>query len=336
MSEQFNIAVVGAHTLVGKALIELIEQREFPVDCLYPLAADASIADAGMYKNKPLKIKELNDFDWSQVHLAFFCEDQESTLKFATIAAESGVAVIDTTSSFIDRQDIPMVIPHLNGSAIADFRNSNIISSPSSASIQLWTVLKPIADQVAITRINLTNHHSVSSAGESGIKELAKQCSKLLNGMQIEDNPYSAQLAFNILPTVGQLGDDGISTDERLINNEAAKFLGDDSGFINTVSVMTPVFYGLAQSINIETISPIDPEEVAQWLTQCDQIEYDPTHVPTQVGDASGTDMVHVGRLRSDLSHPNGLNVWTVADNTRAGTALNSLKIAELLIRDYY
>lgn len=336
MSEQFNIAVVGAQSLIGKALIELIEQREFPVDQLYPLSVDASSGDAGLYKNKPLSLKDIADFDWSQVHLAFFCEDQPTTLNFAPQAADAGVAVIDSTGAFIDRPEVPMVIPHLNGGAIADFRNTNIISSPSSASVQLWTVLKPIADNVGIARVNVTNLHSVSSAGESGVQELARQCTKLLNGLQVEDSPYPAQLAFNILPAVGQLLDNGFSSDEQLMANEAAKFLGDDSGFMNPVSVMTPVFYGLGQSINVETLSPIDPEQVAQWFAESDQIEFDPMHQPTQVGDASGSDYTHVGRLRVDPSHPHGLNLWTVADNARTGSALNCLKIAEMLIREYY
>lgn len=336
MSEQFNVAVIGAQSLIGKALIEMMEQRDFPVDQLYPLSIDALSADAGLFKTKPLTVGNVADFDWSRVHLAFFCEDRQTTLNFASKAADAGVAVIDSTSAFIDRPEIPMVIPHLNGSAIADFRNTNIISSPSSASIQLWTVLKPIADNVGVARVNLTSHHSVSSAGESGVQELARQCAKLLNGLQVEDNPYPAQLAFNILPAVGHILDNGLSSDEQLISDEAAKFLGDDSGFINATSVMTPVFYGLAQSINVETLSQVEPEQIAQWFSEHHEIEYDPTHQPTQVGDASGSDLTHVGRLRADPSHPHGLNIWSVADNARAGSALNCLKIAETFIREYY
>jgi len=336
MSEQFNIAVIGAHSLIGKVLIELLEERAFPVDQLHALSSDATEAQAGLFKNKPLLTKDVTDFDWSQVHLAFFCEEKESTVKFAPIAAEAGVAVIDSTSAFVDRPEIPMVIPHLNGEAIADFRNTNIISSPSSASVQLWTVLKPIADNVGIARINLVNHHSVSSAGEAGVQELARQCARLLNGLEVEDNPYPAQLAFNILPAVGPLLDSGLSTDELLVSNEAAKFIGNDSGFINATSVMTPVFYGLAQTINIETLTPVEPEQVIQWLEEFEQIEFDPSHQPTQIGDAKDSEYVHVGRIRADQSHPQALNLWTVADNTRAGSALNCVKIAEMLLRDYY
>jgi aspartate-semialdehyde dehydrogenase len=336
MSERFNIAVVGAHTLIGKVLIELIEERDFPVDQLHALSVDAAEAEAGLFKNKPLIVKSVVDFDWSQVHLVFFCEDSQSTIEHAPLAADAGVAVIDSTSAFVDRPEIPMVIPHLNGEAIADFRNTNIISSPSSASVQLWTVLKPIADNVGIARINLVNHHSVSSAGQAGVQELAKQCAKLLNGLEIDENPYPAQLAFNILPNVGPLLENGLSSEEQLVADEAAKFMGDGSGFINITSVMTPVFYGLAQSINVETLTQVEPEEVAQWFAQFDQIEFDPSHQPTQVGDAKDSEYVHVGRLRTDPSHPHGLNLWTVADNARSGSALNSLKIAEMLLRDYY
>ncbi|NRA84810.1 MAG: aspartate-semialdehyde dehydrogenase [Gammaproteobacteria bacterium] len=336
MSEQFNVAVIGAQSLIGKSLIELIEQRDFPVDKLFALSSDPSAEDASLFKNKPLALKDVADFDFSQVHLAFFCEDSETTLAYAQKAADAGVPVIDGTCAYVDRLEIPMVIAHLNGDAIADFRNTNIITSPSSASIQLWTALKPIADHAGITRVNVVNHHSVSSAGEFGIKELAKQCAKLLNGLQVEDNPYSAQLAFNLLPTVGTLLDNGMSTDEQLIADEAARFMGDDSGFINPTSIMTPVFFGLGQSVSIETLSPTDPEQVAQLFDQIDEIEFDASHQPTQVGDASGSEFTHIGRLRQDPSHPHGLNLWIVGDNARAGVALNCLKIAETLIRDYY
>ncbi len=336
MSERFNVAVFGATTALGKAVVELLQEREFPIDTLTALAQDEQEDASVLFKGKNVAITPAQKFDWNKVNLAFFCDTDEASLKHAPLAAEAGVAVIDATNAFNQRPEIPMVIPHINTDAIGDFRNANIIVSPSASVVQLWTVLKPIYDQVGISRINVTCHHSVSSAGNLGINELARQCGKLLNGMQVEDNPFSAQLAFNNLPQVGTLQDDGLTDIEQQLIDQSTKLLGDSSVMINPVSIMTPVFYGLAQSVNIETTNPVEADDVANWLDLVEMIERDPTHQPTQVEEANGSDFVHVGRLRCDPSHPHGINLWSVADNIRTTSALNCLKIAELLIRDYY
>lgn len=336
MSEKFNVAVVGATTALGKAIVELLEERDFSINALTAVAHEEQEDASVIFKGKNVAITATDKVDWSNVNLAFFCETDEVSLKFAPLAADAGVAVIDATNAFNQRPEIPMVIPHINADAIGDFRNANIIVSPGASVVQLWTVLKPIYDQVGISRVSVTCHHSVSSAGNLGINELARQCGKLLNGLQVEDNPFSAQLAFNNLPQVGKLLDSGLTDIEQQVVEQSAKLLGDSAVMINPVSVMTPVFYGLAQSVNVETINPIEAEDVANWLDQVDLIERDPTHQPTQVEDASGSDFVHVGRLRCDPSHPHGLNLWSVADNIRTTSALNCLKIAESLVRDYY
>ena len=339
MSEKFNVAVIGATTAMGTALIQLLEQRDFPLASLKAIEADIDNVDENAsvkFKTEHIAINSIVDFDWSTVHLAFFCDSDEVSLKHAPLAAEAGVAVIDSSSAFDKRIDVPMVIPHINGDAISDFRNANIIVSPAASVVQLWTVLKPIFDQAGIARINLTCHHSVSSAGEQGIKELARQCAKLLNGMSVEDNPFSSQLAFNLLPQVGQLQEDGSTNIEQQIVDQSIKLLGDNAIMINSTSVMTPVFFGLSQSINVETINPVDIEQVSQWFDEVEQIEFDATYQPTPVDDGSDNEFVHVGRLRMDPSHAHGINLWTVADNIRTCGALNSLKIAELLVRDYY
>jgi len=336
MSEKFNVAVVGATTALGKAVIELLEQRDFPIDALIAITAEASEDDSVVFNGKNHALELADSTDWSKFNIAFFCDTAEVSLKFAPLAADAGVAVIDATSAFNTRPEIPLVIPHINGDAISDFRNANIIISPSPSVVQLWTVLKPIYDQVGIARINVTCHHSVSSAGTLGINELASQCSKLLNGMPVEDNPFSAQLAFNNLPQVGKLLDNGLTDFEQAVVDQSVKLLGDSAVMVNPVSVMTSVFYGLAQSVNIETLNPVEPDDVVNWLGDVEQIEIDPTHVPTQIEDANGSDFVHVGRLRSDPSHPHGINLWSVADNVRTTSALNCLKIAEKLIREFY
>lgn len=336
MSEKYNVGVVGASTAHGKAIIELLQDRDFAIETLSAIEVDPSEDSSVLYNGKNVAITAADKVDWSTLHFAFFCDSAETSLKFAPLAADAGVAVIDSTSAFTTRPEIPMVIPHINAAAIGDFRNANIIVSPSASVVQLWTALKPIYDNAGIARINVTCHHSVSSAGDLGINELARQCGKLLNGLQVEDNPFSAQLAFNNLPTVGQLNDDGLTDIEQTVIDQSAKLLADSAVTINPTSIMTPVFYGLAQSINVETLNPVEPADVINWLSEVDVIEYDASYQPTQVSDAAGSEFVHVGRVRVDPSHPHGVNLWTVADNIRTTVALNCLKIAEALVRDYY
>jgi len=336
MSEKYNVGVIGATTSMGKAIIELLQQRDFAIADLIAIASDEQEDPVVVFQGKNIDLHQASTVDWSKLNIAFFCDTDETSLKYAPLAADAGVAVIDASNAFSQRPEIPMVIPHINGNAIGDFRNANIIVSPCASAVQLLTVLKPIYDQVGIARVNVTSHHSVSSAGELGIKELARQCAQLLNGLGVEDNPFSAQLAFNNLPQVGNIDEDGLSSSERQVAQQSTKLLGDNSMTINAVSVMTPVFYGLAQSVNIETLSPVEPQDVASWFDQVDELELDPTHQPTQVEDATGTDLVHVGRLRTDPSHPQAINLWSVADNIGTCSALNCLKIAETLVRDFY
>jgi len=336
MSEQFNVGVVGANGAVGKAIIEILEERDFAIDKLTPIDVEISDDATALFKSKSIAIKEAKDVDWSSMHIVFFCHTDDVSLKFAPIAAEAGVAVIDCSNAFNTRPEIPMVIPHINGDAIGDFRNANIIVSPAASVVQLWTVLKPIYDNVGISRINLMSHHSVSSAGDLGIKELARQCGKLLNGLGVEDNPFASQLAFNVLPVVGTELENGSTDIEEAVYNQSVKLLGDSSLLINSTAVMTPVFYGMGQSINIEMSQPIEPDQIREWFHSVEHIEIDGEHVPTQIDDATGSDFVHVGRLRSDKSHPHGINLWSVSDNVRTGTALNCVKIAETLVRDFY
>lgn len=336
MSEKYNIAVVGASSALGKAVIELLEERDFPVGNLLAVEVSEQEDASVLFQTKNIAITAAKEVEWSNVNIAFFCDSNDTSLAHAPLAADAGVAVIDATSAFNKRPEIPMVIPHINGDAIADFRNANIIISPSASVVQLWTVLKPIYDNVGISRISVTCHHSVSSAGNLGINELARQCGKLLNGLQVEDNPFSAQLAFNNLPTVGVLQESGLTDIEEQLIEQSVKLLGDNAVMINPTSVMTSVFYGLAQSVSIETINPVEAQDVQMWLADVDQVEHDSTHQPTQVGDANGSEFIHVGRLRQDPSHPHGINLWSVADNIRTTAALNCLKIAESLSRDFY
>ncbi len=337
MSRAFDVAVLGATGLVGQHMIEILEQRGFPVNKLYPLASERSAGGKVSFKGEDVTVLNADEFDWSQVQIGFFSAGGDISAKFAPIAAEAGCVVIDNTSHFRYDADIPLVVPEVNPQALADFRNRNIIANPNCSTIQMLVALKPIHDAVGIERINVATYQGVSGAGKSAMDELAKQTANLLSGKEVKVEEFSRQIAFNVIPQIDVFLDNDYTKEEMKMVWETKKILGDDSILVNPTAVRVPVFFGHGEAIHIETRAPIDAEEVKTLLanTQGITLKADREEFPTQVGDASGKDDVFVGRVRNDISHPNGINMWVVADNVRKGAALNSVQIAEVLVRDY-
>jgi aspartate-semialdehyde dehydrogenase len=337
MSRAFDVAVLGATGLVGQHMIEILEQRGFPVNKLYPLASERSAGGKVSFKGEDVTVLNADEFDWSQVQIGFFSAGGDISEKFAPIAAEAGCVVIDNTSHFRYDADIPLVVPEVNPHALADFRNRNIIANPNCSTIQMLVALKPIHDAVGIERINVATYQGVSGAGKSAMDELAKQTANLLSGKEVKVEEFSRQIAFNVIPQIDVFLDNDYTKEEMKMVWETKKILGDDSILVNPTAVRVPVFFGHGEAIHIETRAPIDAEEVKTLLanTQGITLKADREEFPTQVGDASGKDDVFVGRVRNDISHPNGINMWVVADNVRKGAALNSVQIAEVLVRDY-
>jgi aspartate-semialdehyde dehydrogenase len=271
------------------------------------------------------------------VHIALFSAGCEISEKWAPIAADEGVVVIDNSSQFRYEYDVPLVIPEVNPEAVAEFRNRNIIANPNCSTIQMLVALKPIHDAVGIDRINVSTYQSVAGAGKKGIDELAGQTAKLLNGMPAEPEAFSQQIAFNCIPQIDTFMDDGYTKEEMKMVWETQKIFNDASIAVNPTCVRVPVFYGHAESVHLETLAPIDAEQVTQLLEQAEGIEiFHGEDFPTQVRDAGGKDHVMVGRIRNDISHHSGVNLWVVADNVRKGAATNAVQIAEVLIRDYF
>lgn len=337
MSRSFDVAVLGATGLVGQHMIEILEQRGFPVNKLYPLASSRSAGGKVTFKGKDITVLDAENFDWSLVQLGFFSAGGSVSAKFAPLAAEAGCVVIDNTSEYRYEPDIPLVVPEVNAHALADFRNRNIIANPNCSTIQMMVALKPIHDAVGIERINVCTYQSVSGAGKEAMDELAAQTAAMLSGREVKTEAFSRQIAFNVIPQIDVFLDNDYTKEEMKMVWETQKILGDDSIRVNATAVRVPVFFGHGEAIHIETRQPIDAQDAKALLASAPGIilKGEREEFPTQVGDASGKDEVFVGRVRNDISHPNGLNMWVVSDNVRKGAATNSIQIAEVLIRDY-
>ncbi|NOH81946.1 aspartate-semialdehyde dehydrogenase [Vibrio sp. RE86] len=337
MSQQYNVAVLGATGAVGETILEVLQERKFPVGEIFLLASERSAGKTYRFNGKTVRVQNVEEFDWSQAHIGLFSAGGELSAKWAPIAADEGVIVIDNTSQFRYEYDIPLVVPEVNPEAIAEFRNRNIIANPNCSTIQMLVALKPIHDAVGIERINVSTYQSVSGAGKAGVDELAGQTAKLLNGMPAENEQFSQQIAFNCIPQIDQFMENGYTREEMKMVWETQKIFNDPGITVNPTCVRVPVFYGHAEAIHLETCAPIDAQEVINLLENTEGVEvFQGEDFPTQVRDAGGKDHVMVGRIRNDISHHSGVNLWVVADNVRKGAATNAVQIAEVLIRDYY
>lgn len=339
MSKTFDVAIVGATGAVGEALIEILEQRDFPVGELYLLASERSAGSSLKFKNKSIKVSDLAEFDFSKVQIGLFSAGGSISEIYAPKAAAAGCIVIDNTSHFRYDDDIPLVVPEVNPEAIAGYTTRNIIANPNCSTIQMLVALKPIHDAVGIKRISVSTYQAVSGTGKSAIEELAGQTAQLLNGREAKTEVYPQQIAFNALPQIDVFMENGYTKEEMKMVWETKKIFADEEIGVSATCVRVPVFYGHSEAVQIETkkeISETDARallESAAGVTVID--ERSDGGYPTAVKHASGQDDVFVGRLRKDISMPNGLNLWVVSDNVRKGAALNSVQIAEVLIKDY-
>ncbi|QIR14148.1 aspartate-semialdehyde dehydrogenase [Shewanella aestuarii] len=338
MSQEFNVVVLGASGAVGQTMIEILEERNFPVAKLFPLASSRSAGETVSFHGKQVEILDVDKFDWTQAQIGFFSAGGDVSAKWAPIAGEAGCVVIDNTSHFRYDIDVPLVVPEVNPEAIADFRNRNIIANPNCSTIQMLVALKPIYDAFGISRINVSTYQSVSGTGKKAIEELAGQTAKLLQGLPIEPSVYPKQIAFNVLPQIDKFMENGYTKEEMKMVWETQKIFADDDIVVNPTAVRVPVFYGHSEAVHLETRQPVGAEDVKAVLRDAPGVvlfESDDEY-PTAVTESAGQDPVYVGRIRKDISHSHGINLWVTADNIRKGAALNSVQIAEILIRDYY
>lgn len=339
MSQEVDVAVVGATGAVGEAMMEILEQRNFPVRNLYPLASSRSAGKTIRFRGKSLHIEDLAGFDFSKVQIGLFSAGGSISAEYAPKAAAAGCVVVDNTSHFRRDSDIPLVVPEVNPHAIAAYTNRGIIANPNCSTIQMLVALKPIRDAVGIERINVATYQAVSGTGKEAIEELAQQTAQLLNGRAIEKAVYPKQIAFNALPHIDTFQDNGYTREEMKMVWETQKIFEDDAIQVNPTCVRVPVFFGHSEAIHIETRDKITAEQARELLTSAPGVKViddrEDGGYPTAVTESAGQDPVFVGRIRDDISHPRGLNLWVVADNVRKGAALNSVQIAELLVSDY-
>lgn len=339
MSKTCNVAVLGATGAVGETMLSILEQRNFPVGEVYALASENSAGKRVPFRDGSLVVQDVARFDFSQVQIGLFSAGASVSALYGPKAAAAGCVVVDNTSCFRYEDDIPLVVPEVNPEAIALYRNRGIIANPNCSTIQMLVALKPLHDAVGIERINVCTYQAVSGTGKKAIEELAGQTAALLNGKPIEARVYPKQIAFNVLPHIDVFLDNGYTKEEMKMVWETRKIMGDDRIQVNPTTVRVPVFYGHSEAIHIETREKITADAARALLEQAPGVvvldDRKPGGYPTAVTEAAGQDPVYVGRIREDISHPRGLNLWVVADNIRKGAALNSVQIAEVLIEHY-
>jgi len=339
MSESFDIAVVGATGLVGENLLEILSERKFPVGTVHALASERSIGKEVEFGNRKLKVTDLAEFDFSKVQIGFFSAGGSVSEEYVPKAAACGCVVIDNTSSFRYEDNIPLVVPEVNAEKIAEYKGTGIIANPNCSTIQMVVAIKPIYDAVGISRINVSTYQAVSGAGRSAVEELVRQTAALLNGRPLDIAGNAKQIAFNAVPHIDQFQDNRYTKEEMKMVWETRKILGDQEIAVNPTAVRIPAFFGHSEAVHIETRHKISAEEVCELMRNGAGIELvdgsETGAYPTAVTESAGTDLVYVGRVREDISHPLGINLWVVSDNIRKGAALNSVQIAEILAKNY-
>ncbi|BCG63675.1 MAG: aspartate-semialdehyde dehydrogenase [Methyloprofundus sp.] len=339
MTKKYNVAIVGATGAVGEAIISILEERKFPVDRVYALASARSAGKRIPFNGRSLVVQDLAEFDFSKANIGLFSAGASISAEYAPIAAAAGCVVIDNTSQFRYDDDIPLVVPEVNPTSIAEHKVKGIIANPNCSTIQMLVALKPIHDAVGIERVNVCTYQAVSGSGKEGIEEVVTQTGQLLNGKPITSKVYPKQIAFNVLPQIDVFMDNGYTKEEMKMVWETKKIMGDENIQVNPTAVRVPVFYGHSEAIHIETREKISVERVRELLAATVGITVMDERVdggyPTAVTESSGNDDVFVGRIREDISHEKGINLWVVADNVRKGAALNTVQIAEELVKNY-
>ncbi|MEO7773400.1 MAG: aspartate-semialdehyde dehydrogenase [Steroidobacteraceae bacterium] len=335
----WRVAVLGATGLVGDTMITVLEERDFPVSELYPLASNRSLGKTVKFRNKNVPVIDADTFDFSKADIGLFSAGADVSAKYAPIAAAAGCVIIDNTSQFRYQDDIPLVIPEVNAHAIANYKTHGIIANPNCSTIQMLVALKPLHDAAVIERINVATYQSVSGAGKEAVDELASQTAALLNGQDIEAKVIAKQIAFNCVPQIDKFEDNGYTKEEMKMSWETKKIMEDDSIRVNATAVRVPVFFGHSEVVHIETRRKLSAADARKLLSKAPGIEVlderRPGGYPTAATEAANRDTVYVGRIREDISHERGLDLWIVADNVRKGAATNSVQIAEILVSKY-
>ena len=330
---KYNVAVVGATGAVGREMVKVLIERKFPIKDLVLLASERSAGETITYKKKEPEVQESNTRSFEDIDIALFSAGGSVSKKFVPIAVKNGTIVIDNSSAFRMDSHVPLIVPEVNPGDVK--KHSGIIANPNCSTIQMVVALKPILDEVGIKRIIVSTYQSVSGTGKDAIDELAEQSSQVLNNKKPVRKVYPHQIAFNILPHIDVFENNGYTKEEMKLVHETMKIFGLNKIKITATAARVPVFYGHSESVYLETKKHITIKKLKniylkkkgiKLVDDIDNIKY-PLAIMSEIYDD-----VMVGRLRKDLTEPNGINMWIVANNLRKGAALNAVQIAELLI----
>ncbi|HLB95046.1 MAG TPA: aspartate-semialdehyde dehydrogenase [Nitrospiria bacterium] len=330
----YTVAVVGATGAVGNEMVEILQERKFPVSELRLFASERTAGERMAFRDRELTVELLRRESFLGVDIALFSAGEEISREFAPIAVSAGAVVIDNSAAWRMDPLVPLVVPEVNREAAAS--HQGIIANPNCSTVQLVVALKPLHDAARIKRIVISSYQSVSGTGKEAVDELMEQTRALLAFREAESQVYPFQIAFNLLPQIGSFDEQGYCTEEKKLELETRKIMGDPTIKITATTVRVPVFRAHSESVNIETEERLSANEARALLSTAPGVlVYDDPQrsvypMPLEV---AGTDLVYVGRIREDASLAHGLHLWIVADNLRKGAALNAIQIAEELIK---
>ncbi|MCG6946435.1 MAG: aspartate-semialdehyde dehydrogenase [Deltaproteobacteria bacterium] len=337
MKSEYHVAVAGATGAVGNEMIRILEEQEFPVASLKLLASSRSVGKTLDFRGESLHVEELHEDSFEGVDIALFSAGAGPSREFAPAAAESGCVVIDNSSGWRMDPEVPLVVPEVNPHAVADYRNKGIIANPNCSTIQMVVVLKPIYDAVGIERVVVSTYQAVSGTGKNAMDELMEQTRNLLTFQEVTPEVYPHRIAFNCFPHIGSFLENGYTEEEMKMVHETHKIMEDPTIRISATTVRIPVFYGHSEAVNIQTGRKLSAKEARVLLFQAPGVrvmDNPDERIYPMPSEAAGINDTLVGRIREDISNENGLDLWIVADNIRKGAALNTVQIAELLVRE--
>ena len=331
-----KVAIVGATGNVGREMLDILDERKFPADKVFALASSRSKGDAIQFGNKELIVEDLSEFDFSNADIALFSAGGKISGEFAPLAAEKNCVVIDNSSRFRMDPDVPLIVPEVNGEAIANYEKTKIIANPNCSTIQMVVALKPLHDLVTIKRVVVSSYQSTSGAGKAAMDELFEQIKGIYSNNLIEPKIFQKQISFNVIPQIGPFVSSGYTEEEEKMINETKKILDNDIK-VSATCVRVPTFIGHAESVNIEFENYISLEEASKVLAEAPGclVDLDDKESYATPIDCAGNDHTYISRIRNDDSVENGLNLWVVSDNLRKGAALNTIQIAEILEKNY-
>ena len=330
----FKVAVVGATGNVGREMLNILEERGFPVSEIVPLASRRSLGSEVSFGDKTLKTKVLDSYDFSDTDIALMSAGGNVSKEWSPKIARQGCIVIDNSSAFRYDPEVPLIVPEVNADAIEGFTRKNIIANPNCSTAQMLVALKPLHDAAKIKRVVVSTYQSVSGAGKEGMDELFTQSRAVFVADPVEAKKFTKRIAFNVIPHIDVFMEDGTTKEEWKMVAETKKML-DPKIKVTATCVRVPVFIGHSESINLEFEKPITADEAREILREapgCVVIDKHEDGGYVTPIESAGEDATYISRIREDSTIDNGLNLWVVSDNLRKGAALNAVQIAELLV----